>query len=83
MDIVLLDWTRMGRYYCLAGVIVQAGEYRIVRPLPALDRHKCAPINGWFASRLDGHSRWEVFEMVQWFDKYVKNASPRSNTAAR
>lgn len=25
----------------------------------------------------------EVFEMVQWFDKYVKNASPRSNTATR
>lgn len=25
----------------------------------------------------------EVFEMVQWFDKYVKNATPRNATAAR
>jgi dipeptidyl aminopeptidase/acylaminoacyl peptidase len=25
----------------------------------------------------------EVFEMVQWFDKYVKNAPPRTATAAR
>lgn len=25
----------------------------------------------------------EVFEMVQWFDKYVKNAPPRNATAAR
>lgn len=25
----------------------------------------------------------EVFEMVQWFDKYVKNATPRTTTATR
>jgi hypothetical protein len=65
VDIVLLDWTRMGRFYCLAGALVQAGGYRIVRPLPAFVRDRALPQNGWPAHDLDGHSRWEVFEMVR------------------
>jgi hypothetical protein len=65
VDIVLLDWTRMGRVYCLAGAIVQAGGYRIVRPLPARARSSPLPNNGWSPFLMDGHSRWEVFEMVR------------------
>ena len=33
MDMVLVDWTRMGKFYCLAGAVVQEGKVRIVRPL--------------------------------------------------
>ena len=35
---VLLDWTRMGKMYCLAGVVQQNGQLRVVRPLPADNR---------------------------------------------
>jgi hypothetical protein len=64
MDLVLLDWTRMGRVYCLAGAVVQAGQYRIVRPL--LTRGRGSPIanQGWSPFLMDGHCRWEVFELV-------------------
>jgi hypothetical protein len=65
VEITLLDWTRMGRVYCLAGAVVQAGGYRIVRPLPARGRHNPVPNQGWSPFLLDGHSRWEVFEMVR------------------
>jgi hypothetical protein len=62
---VLLDWTRMGKSYCLAGVITQEGQLRVVRPL--LAHHRNAPVRnvGWSAYLMDGHSRWEVFEMVR------------------
>jgi hypothetical protein len=61
---VLLDWTRMGRTYCLAGVVRQQGSYRVVRPL--LSRYKTAPVRnaGWSPWLLDGHGRWEIFELV-------------------
>jgi hypothetical protein len=61
---ILLDWTRMGKSYCLAGVIQQNGQMRVVRPLPA--RYRDAPVRnvGWSAFLMDGHSRWEVFELV-------------------
>ena len=64
MDVVLLDWTRMGQSYCLAGVIHQGGRPRVVRPLPI--RARTAPVRnlGWSAFMMNGHSRWEVFEMV-------------------
>lgn len=65
MEITLLDWTRMGRVYCLAGAIVQAGGYRIVRPLPARGRNNPVPNQGWSPFLLDGHSRWELFDMVR------------------
>lgn len=64
MDMILVDWTRMGRAYCLAGVVAEQGQYRVVRPLLA----KCqdAPVRnvGWSAYLLDGHSRWEVLELI-------------------
>jgi hypothetical protein len=61
---VLLDWTRMGRTYCLAGVVAEKGNYRVVRPL--LSRYKTAPVRnaGWSPWLLDGHGRWEIFELV-------------------
>ena len=64
MDFILLDWTRMGRVYCLAGAIVQVGQYRIVRPLPGRAKDSPTPNNGWSPFLMDGHSRWEVFELV-------------------
>lgn len=64
MDFILLDWTRMGRAYCLAGAVYQAGQYRIVRPLPARARDGGFANQGWSPYLLDGHSRWEVFELI-------------------
>jgi hypothetical protein len=64
VEIILLDWTRMGKVYCLAGVVRQGGCYYIVRPLP---RHgKGAPVRnvGWPPVFLDGHCRWQVFDMT-------------------
>lgn len=64
MDLILLDWTRMGRWYCLAGAVADGGSYRVVRPL--LYKYRDAPVRnvGWSAYLLDGHARWEVFEVV-------------------
>jgi hypothetical protein len=48
----------------LAGAVREDDVYRIVRPLPARGRdfpeHKVA----WSGFQLDGHTRWEVFELV-------------------
>ena len=65
MDMVLLDWTRMGRSYCLAGVVQHNGQLRVVRPLPIAGRK--APVRnvGWSPFLMDGHSRWECFELVR------------------
>jgi hypothetical protein len=60
---ILLDWTRMGKGYCLAGAVAQEGGYRIVRPLLAKDRDAGRKL-GWSAYLLDGHARWEVFELI-------------------
>jgi hypothetical protein len=64
MEMVLLDWTRMGKGYCLAGAVGGGGGYRVVRPL--LLKLRDAPVRNvpWSAYLLDGHSRWEVFEVV-------------------
>lgn len=64
MEMVLLDWTRMGKSYCLAGVVADGTGYRIVRPLPG--RHRNSPIRnvGWSPFLMEGHSRWEVFELI-------------------
>src|SRR3954463_427431 len=61
---VLVDWTRMGKTYCLAGVVFQGGQPRVVRPLPG--RQRDAPVRnaGWPPSLADRRSRWEVFELV-------------------
>jgi hypothetical protein len=64
MDLILLDWTRMGRSYCLAGVTVEGGFVRTVRPL--LSKFRNAPVRnvGWSPYLIDGHQRWEIFEMA-------------------
>jgi hypothetical protein len=64
MEMVLLDWTRMGNAYCLAGVVQDDGRYRVVRPLNAKCRD--APVRnvGWQKYLLDGHRRWEVFRLI-------------------
>lgn len=64
MDLILLDWTRIGKGYCLAGVIVQNNQYWVVRPLPPEVSTTPARNLGWSNRQMDGHSRWEIFEMV-------------------
>lgn len=61
---ILLDWTRMGKSYCLAGVIRQENQLRVVRPLPARSRDGPFRNTGWPTHLMDGHSRWEVFELI-------------------
>jgi hypothetical protein len=64
MEMILLDWTRMGHSYCLAGVVAARGGFRVVRLL--LARHRDASVRnvGWSPFLLDGQTRWEVFELV-------------------
>jgi hypothetical protein len=65
VDWVVLDWTRMGRTYCLAGVVLgPGGDARVLRPLPAHARD--APVRnvGWPPELLAGRGRWELFELV-------------------
>jgi hypothetical protein len=64
MHLILLDWTRMGKTYCLAGVVLDDLDVRIVRPLPARNRSDDVRKWGWSPYLLDGHSRWELFELV-------------------
>jgi hypothetical protein len=61
---LLIDWTRMGKFYCLAGAIYEGGQYRIVRPLQFMFRD--APVRnvGWSPYQVDGYSRWQFFELV-------------------
>jgi hypothetical protein len=65
MDMVLLDWTRMGTFYCLAGAVAEGAGWKFVRPL--LGKFRTAPVRnvGWPAYLMTDHSRWEIFELVQ------------------
>ncbi len=64
MEFILCDWTRMGRAYCLAGAVFSAGGWSVVRPL----QHRRGQVEvrnvGWSPYLLDGHCRWEVFDLV-------------------
>ena len=60
---ILLDWTRMGHTYCLAGVVLEDGRQRVVRPLPARWRESPVRNVGWSPYLLEGHARWEAFEL--------------------
>jgi hypothetical protein len=64
MEMILLDWTRMGKSYCLAGVVIDKDGSHVVRPLLAKNREAPVRNTGWSAYQLDGHQRWEVFELV-------------------
>src|SRR6516165_6334398 len=60
MEMILLDWTRMGHTYCLAGVVAEAGGYRVVRPLPSRQRNSPQRNVGWSPFMLEGHGRGEI-----------------------
>lgn len=62
-EMILLDWTRMGGTYCIAGAVPQQG-YRIVRPLPVKSRSSPQRNLGWWFRLFEGHQRWEVYELV-------------------
>jgi hypothetical protein len=64
MDMVLLDWTRMGSVFCLAGIVQERGILRVVRPMPSYGRD--APVRnvGSSVKFMEGHCRWEVFELI-------------------
>lgn len=64
MEMILCDWTRMGRAYCLTGAVNAGGGWTMVRPI--LHKRGPAPVRnvGWSAYLLDGHCRWEVFDLV-------------------
>src|SRR5262249_32977601 len=64
MEMILCDWTRMGRAYCLAGPAPAGDRWTFVRPI--LHNRPTAPVPnvGWSPFLLDGHCRWEVFDLV-------------------
>lgn len=64
MELILLDWTRMGHVYCLAGAVRDNGGYRVVRPLLAKRRDAAVRNTGWSPYLFDGRRRWEAFEMI-------------------
>jgi hypothetical protein len=92
MDMILLDWTRMGKTYCLAGVVEQGGRYYVVRPLPLMKHSPAVRNVGWLGWCLDGHARWEIFELVglqpappqppHLEDMWVRALRPRRQLAA-
>jgi hypothetical protein len=88
---ILVDWTRMGRTYCLAGAVLHGAQARILRPLPA--RSADAPVRnvGWSPFLTDGRQRWEVFELIaptpaepqppHLEDVWVRSLRPRARLA--
>jgi hypothetical protein len=64
VDLIVLDWTRMGKVYCLAGVVDQGGQYRVVRPLHRRGKAEAERNTGWSPYLFDGYSRWQMFEMI-------------------
>ena len=65
MEMILVDWTRMGKVYCLAGAVADNSGWRFVRPLLARQREGPVRNTGWSPYLLDGrHCRWEVFELI-------------------
>src|SRR6184192_1463364 len=64
VDMILLDWTRMGANFCIAGAVANAAGWRVVRPLQIRNRHERIRNFGWPAHALRGHARWEIFQVV-------------------
>src|SRR5260370_15011025 len=64
MEMIRVEWTRMGKSYCLAGAVSEEGGWRFVRPL--LSKFRSSPVRnvGWSAYLMDGHRRWEVFQLL-------------------
>src|SRR5262245_42774582 len=61
---ILLDWTRMGHVYCLAGAVRENGGDRLVRPLLSKNRTAAVRNTGWSPYLFDGRRRWEAFELI-------------------
>ncbi len=62
---ILVDWTRLGLNFCLAGAVAEKGAWRIVRPMQARNRQERIRKFGWPAHAPRGHGRWEVFQLVE------------------
>jgi hypothetical protein len=92
MEMVLLDWTRMGKAFCLAGAVVHDKSCQILRPLLANNRN--APVRniGWPSQWLKGRLRWEIFELLgiepaepqapHREDCWVRSLCPRNRSAS-
>src|SRR5262245_10885178 len=65
VDMVLLDWTRMGNNYCLAGAIADDDGWRIVRPLWVKHRSAAVRNVGWSAFQTAGRHRWQALTLVE------------------
>lgn len=65
MDLILLDWTRMGKCFCLAGVVVDGPRLYVVRPLPVSQRGVASHHLGWSSHFFAGFERWQLFELVE------------------
>jgi hypothetical protein len=89
---ILLDWTRMGKQYCVAGVVAVPGGFRVIRPLMAKNRSLSVRNVGWSPFLLDGYSRWEIFELIgpeeakpeapHLEDLWVRSLRPRRQSAS-
>jgi hypothetical protein len=66
MEMILLDWTRMGVNYCVAGAVLGKDGCRIVRPLVVGNRQERVRKFGWAGHQLRGRSRWEILELAGW-----------------
>ena len=62
---ILLDWTCMGKTYCIAGVVQNQGQWRVVRPMPKCNHALPVRNVGWSPYQMDGRQRWQVFELVR------------------
>jgi hypothetical protein len=93
MEMVLLDWTRMGKTFCLAGAVADGKSFRIIRPLLANNQNASVRNVGWPAYLLNGRSRWEIFELIgaepaktqapHREDHWVHAIRPRNRSASR
>src|SRR5262249_37933616 len=77
--------------YCLAGAVMADNGINIVRPLLAKHRDAAVSNIGWSAYLMDGHARWELFELVgpepavlkppHVEDVWVRSLRPRGRSA--
>jgi hypothetical protein len=68
MEMILLDWTRMGKTFCVAGLVADGSEWRTVRPMPiefhSTTRPGALRNVGWFPSQLGKSQRWDIMHLV-------------------
>src|SRR4029077_5725109 len=68
MEMILLDWTRMGKTFCVAGLVADGSRWRTVRPIPnefhTANKPGAARNIGWFPSQLGRLPRWDVVNLI-------------------